>query len=121
MATYTETSLCWRLVNPGGKDHDSGDGVRHFDNERHALLEIQGVDLSPRPTPQQFAAPCVRVTCDECEQDLETDAFTMHLESIEDAHDVARKSDWKVTKDGRTYCWDCPVQEKKATIEDHLA
>lgn len=110
MTTHTESSVCWRLVFPDGKEFDGGDGVRHFTNERDARDDAE--DRDGKALPQSFATPCLTLTCDGCELDLESDMYTMHLRSVEDAHNVARECDWTVTKYGRAYCYDCPVPDE---------
>ncbi|MCW2901740.1 MAG: hypothetical protein JWO67_4005 [Streptosporangiaceae bacterium] len=113
MSTNTESTTCWRLVLPNGKDYDQGDGIPHFDTEREATAEISGRELSTGTTAQKLPTPCVTTSCDECEIDLGgDDVFTrVHHDDVTQAHEIARKSDWKITPDGRTYCWDCPIPE----------
>lgn len=113
MGTQTNTDICWRLVLPDGTDWDQGDGVPHFSSEKEALERFDAEEIPPGTKAVPFETPCVTVSCDECEADVGgDDVFSqIHLPSVAEAHDVARKSDWKVTADGRTYCWDCPVAE----------
>lgn len=113
MPTTTNAAICWRLVLPDGTDWDQGDGVPHFGSEKAALDRFDDAEIFPGTKAVPFAAPCVTVSCEECEADVGgDDVFSeIHLPSVDEALDVARKSDWKVTPDGRTYCWDCPVPE----------
>ena len=108
MSYSTEEGPCWRLVSSTGEDFDSGEGVKHFQSKADAQSEAQDTTL----TVQRYPTPCVTITCDECEADLESDAFVFHFEGgIPQAQEIARKSDWTVKPDGRLYCWDCPAPE----------
>lgn len=108
MITTNET-ICWRIVQPNGRDYDEGDGIRHYGDEADA--RDQATDIGEaRPFPN----PCVALSCDGCEADLDNEAFDqMHFVNDADAHNVAEKSDWTITSDGRAYCWDCkPPKEE---------
>lgn len=111
MGFDAEVERCWRIVMPTGEDWDRGDGVPHFSNEQAAMDSRLGEEQEwpPGAKAVQFDAPCVTVTCEECEEDPGAgDVFTqIHCRDEEEARKVARESDWKVTPDGRAYCWDC--------------
>ena len=114
MATATNTDICWRLVLPDGTDWDQGDGVPHFPTEKEAMERFEGEEALPDTKAVPFAAPCVTVSCDECEVDVgNDDVFSeIHCQGVTEALTVARASDWTVLPDGRTYCWDCPVPDE---------
>lgn len=117
MSIHTNTEYCWRLVLPTGEDWNPGDGVPHFTSEQAAmdarLGEERGAPLGVKAV--RFDAPCVTVSCEECEVDPGAgDVFSqLHCQDVEEARLLARDSDWKVLPDGRTYCWDCPVPEEE--------
>lgn len=116
MGFDTNTDCCWRIVLPNGEDWNPGDGVPHFTSEQAAvdarLGEEEGV-VPPGVKAARFDAPCVTISCEDCEVDPGAgDVFSqLHCQDVEEARLLARDSDWKVLSDGRTYCWDCPVPE----------
>lgn len=109
------TGRCWRIVLPTGEDWNPGDGVPHFPSEAAAQNARLGEEdgCPPDVKAVQFDAPCVTVSCEECEADPGGgDVFSqLHCRDVEEARTLARESDWKVLLDGRTFCWDCPVAE----------
>lgn len=104
---------CWRLVTADGKDFDNGDGVEHFPTEKAAIRTAEAMDNWPTLVARRFDSPCAWLSCNECEEELSSDAFSaIHFVNAADADSVATQSDWTVAEDDRHFCWDCPALDE---------
>jgi hypothetical protein len=105
MTYHDNDKPCWRIVLADGSDYDPGDGVPHFRTEQRALAAADVVN-----TAEAFPKPCVTVTCDGCEADLEGDIGTLHFLNGAEAGSAATALDWTVTDDGRFFCEECTAE-----------